>query len=335
MNLVLGIGIHYQRWDPNTGDKGSLTLDYEQYIVDAYNKFKHLVPAKIRSGRSIPVTAEVVKKLSKATPPDAASYSRERHKNYRSLLGTLSHVANFTHPELAFAISFASQFMANPSEANLTMLLGVLMYAYLAKSKNIKFERNAETNHDKNPIAIACDANLDIKRSRTGFTAYLYGMLVAWHSRLQTSVSLSTTEAEYMALAAAARFSAWYNILIGDFGIESSYGTPVHIFSDNQSALSIAKNPITHKHSRHIDRRLHWLREQTQAGNLVVAFISTPDNVSDIMTKALALSPFRKHRDHLHLGFLFKDQLAHLTNFMVHFDRDMEFLDYEVMLEEL
>ena len=66
-----------------------------------------------------------------------------------------------------------------------------------------------------------------------------------------------------------------------------------------------------------------------------MAFISTHDNVSDIMTKALAMSPFRKHRDHLHLGFLFKDQLAHLTNFMVHFDKYMEFIDFEEMMEEL
>ena len=126
--------------------------------------------------------------------------------------------------------------------------------------------------------------------------------------------------------------------LLEDFGIETSYGTPVHIFCDNKSALCIARNPITHKHSRHIDRRLHWLREQILAGNLVVSFISTADNVSDIMTKALVVQTFKKFRNHLHLGFLFKKQLSHLEDYTVHFTAFMTMIDArddEDMMNEL
>ena len=82
----------------------------------------------------------------------------------------------------------------------------------------------------------------------------------------------------------------------------------MRILSDNQSAICIAKNPITHKHSRHIDRRLHWLREQVLAGALHVGFVPTKENVSDIMTKALGKNFFVGHRDSLLLGFRFSDQ---------------------------
>ena len=121
--------------------------------------------------------------------------------------------------------------------------------------------------------------------------AYLYGNLVYACSRLQPSVSLSTAEAEYMAIAAAGRFGAWYKMLVGDIGIVCSYREPAIILSDNVSAIRIAQNPITHKHSRHIDRRLHWLRQMTMpqgpvSPTLRILFVPTNLNVSDIMTKA-------------------------------------------------
>jgi hypothetical protein len=310
MTMVLGVHIHYRRWDPTTGEPGSMELDHEQYIEDAYKKFSPLIPKEKRGSRSVPVTVNVVKSLLAAKPPSWESYSKDRHKQYRSVLGTLSHVANFTHPEIAFAISFASQFMANPAEEHLFMVFGILLYVYTVKGKKIVYRRYSSPT-STNPIRIACDADLGnskSQRSRTGYCAYLYGMLVTWHSRLQPSVSLSTAEAEYMAIAAAGRFAVWYKLLVGDFGVESCYHYPVRILSDNQSAICIAKNPITHKHSRHIDRRLHWLREQVLAGALHIGFVPTKENVSDIMTKALGKHFFVGHRDSLLLGFRFSDQ---------------------------
>ena len=188
---------------------------------------------------------------------------------------------------------------------------------------------------------IACDADLSNSancRSRTGFCAYLLGMLVAWHSRLQPSVSLSTAESEYMAIAAASRFAVWYRMLVGDFGIQQCYRDPVHVFSDNKSAICIANNPITHKHSRHIDRRLHWLREQCLAGTIKVVFISTDVNVADIMTKALKRDLFRSHRTSLLRGFYFTAQLSTLPkvqNFLALLTSSIDLIDEFDMLDAL
>ncbi len=312
MDEVLGVHISYQRWDPALGHRGCLEANHRQYLEDAYKKYSPLIPAENRgSCHSIPISANVVTQLTRQGPNTWGNYNAQRHTRYRSVLGTLSHVANFTHPEIAFAISFASQFMQNPSEAHLTMVLGILLYAYGSRDNVLLFKRQISPP-DVSPVMIACDADLSnssSRRSRTGFCAYLYGMLVAWHSRLQPSVSLSTAESEYMAIAAAARFAVWFRMLVGDFGIHRCYRDPVHVFSDNKSAICIANNPITHKHSRHIDRRLHWLREQCLAGTLKVVFISTDVNVSDIMTKALRRDLFRRHRDSLLHGFYFTEQL--------------------------
>ena len=341
MDEVLGVHIVYQRWDPDTGAHGQLEADHKQYINDAFRKYSHLIPASRRgTSYAIPVSANTVSQLTRQGTPSHLDFDATRHTNYRSVLGTLSHVANFTHPEMAFAISFASQFMQNPSEDHLHMLLGILLYAYASRDKVVRFRRQA-CPPSASPVMIACDADLSNSancRSRTGFCAYLFGMLVAWHSRLQPSVSLSTAESEYMAIAAASRFAVWYRMLVGDFGIQQCYRDPVHVFSDNKSAICIANNPITHKHSRHIDRRLHWLREQCLAGTIKVVFISTDVNVADIMTKALKRDLFRKHRTSLLRGFYFTAQLSTLPkvqNFLALLTASIDLIDEFDMLESL
>jgi hypothetical protein len=133
-----------------------------------------------------------------------------------------------------------------------------------------------------------------------------------------------------MALAAAGRFAVWYKMLVGDMGLESAYHEPVNVYSDNKSAIEISKKPITHKHSRHIDRRLHWLREVTRSNGPVhaklrVAFVPTDDNVSDIMTKALGCAAFKRHRDSLFGGFVFTAtaKLPSGHSFLFFLDRDV------------
>ena len=341
MDEVLGVHITYQRWDPAAGVSGLLEADHKQYLIDAYKKYSPLIPADRRgTSYAIPLSSATVSRITAAGQCSYEDYDATRHTRYRSILGTLSHVANFTHPEMAFAISFASQYMQNPSEAHLEMLLNILLYAYAARDKVVRFRRQTHPP-DVSPIMVACDADLSNSkncRSRTGFCAYLFGMLVAWHSRLQPSVSLSTAESEYMAISAAARFAVWYRMLVGDFGVQRCYRDPVHIFSDNKSAICIANNPITHKHSRHIDRRLHWLREQCLAGAINVVFISTEDNVADIMTKALKRDLFRTHRTSLMRGYYFTaqlDGLPKLRSFVSVLTATIAALDEHDMLCEL
>lgn len=160
-----------------------------------------------------------------------------------------------------------------------------------------------------------------------------------WCSRLQPSVSLSTAEAEYMALAAAGRFAVWYKMLVGDLGIQECYTLPANIFSDNKSCIRIATSPITNKHSRHIDRRLHWMREKTTKQGplqpaLRIGFIGTDDNVSDAMTKGNSSTPFRSHRDKLMHGFKFIEQLRQMyrsgstdfKSFYLYLQRDIDMI---------
>ena len=147
----------------------------------------------------MPVAVNDVKSFIAVDPTSWESYSKDHHKQYRSIMGTLSHVANFTHPEIAFSNSFASQFMANPTEAHLVMVLGILLYLCTVKGKQL--DSIAVTAPPPVPIPFASPATriLEVRHpdAATGFCAYLYGMLMPWHSRLQPLVSLSTAVRGY------------------------------------------------------------------------------------------------------------------------------------------
>jgi hypothetical protein len=344
MDCVLGVSIKYAIYNPFTGDGGYLRLSHRQSITDAFKKYSPEIPKDRRGSRNIPVSSDTISAINAQGTSSMADYNKERQTLFRSILGTVSHITNFTHPECAFAVSFASQFLANPSEMHLTMILGVLLYLYDHRDETIVFSRQSQPTVGS-PITVLCDSDLGNsikKRSRTGLLAYFFGNLVHWCSRLQPSVSLSTSEAEYMALAAAGRFAVWFKMLAGDLGVESAYHEPVNVYSDNKSAIEISRKPITHKHSRHIDRRLHWLREVTRPSGpvpamLKVGFIPTAENVSDAMTKALPNVTFKLHRRSLFEGFKFtaEAKLPNGMTFLVLLEGDYDAILDSEMQDEL
>ena len=71
------------------------------------------------------------------------------------------------------------------------------------------------------------------------------------------------------------------------------------LYGDNKACLAIANNPVHHKYTKHIDIRLHFVRELIQREKLDVAYVDTASNVADIFTKGLGTQPFRLHRDAL------------------------------------
>jgi hypothetical protein len=158
--------------------------------------------------------------------------------------------------------------------------------------------------------------DIDSRRSRTGWCWYFCGNLVSWKSKLQHSVALSTAESEYMALCAAAQEMIWLQRLALDFGYKVK--TPT-LYSDNKACLAIANNPIHHKYTKHIDVRLHFIRELIQRKLIEVDYVSTDVNVADIFTKGLSKKIFKRHMDSLYglasvQPFLQSQVLNHLVD---------------------
>ena len=140
--------------------------------------------------------------------------------------------------------------------------------------------------------------DLDSRRSTTGYAIYAAGGPIAWQSKLQTTVAVSTMEAEYMAAFGAIQELIWTKGVISEMGF--NYVDPMTLFMDSKSAMALAKNPTHHKRSKHIDIKYHWLREHTyENGTVELEHCITEDMVADVMTKALAFELHDKHANNI------------------------------------
>ena len=133
------------------------------------------------------------------------------------------------------------------------------------------------------------------------FCFYVCGCLISYKSHLQKSVSLSTAEAEYMALALACTEAIWLSRMVMELGFELD--GKVIIRCDSKSAIQIAQNPVHCKYSKHISVRYHFVRELLQQGadgaEFDIEFVRGETNVADVFTKPLGKAKYRQFKDML------------------------------------
>ena len=133
--------------------------------------------------------------------------------------------------------------------------------------------------------------------SRTGFVIYYAGCPVVWMSKLQTEISLSTTESEYIALSHSMREAIPMMTLLDEmkkiFSIETEL-PKVHctIVEDNNSCIELVKCPKMRPRTRHIGLKFHHFRSKVQEGVVTVQYVDTKHQIADIFTKALTEPQF-------------------------------------------
>jgi hypothetical protein len=110
------------------------------------------------------------------------------------------------------------------------------------------------------------------------------GGAVAWNSKLQRVVAVSTAESEYMAAAAATKEAVWLRKLLSDLSVASG---PLCILTDNQASLALLQNPVQSNRSKHIDIIFHFAREKVAYGAVYFAYCPTTEMAADFLTKAV------------------------------------------------
>lgn len=108
---------------------------------------------------------------------------------------------------------------------------------------------------------------------------------MSWKSKKQQSVSLSSAEAEYRSLRRVCSELSWMSRILADFGVKNV--TPIPIKCDNQAAVYIARNPVFHERTKHIELDCHFVREKLLEGLISLSHIPAREQLADFMTKSL------------------------------------------------
>ena len=134
------------------------------------------------------------------------------------------------------------------------------------------------------------------RKSTSGYVFVLMGAPVSWGSKKQSSVSLSTSEAEYIALSLAIQEGKWVHRLLCEIlaAAMDESKPELKIKEDNQSCIKMTKNPVNHGREKHIDIKYHHIRDEVKSGDVKLEYCETATMLADIMTKGL---PGPRHKD--------------------------------------
>ena len=136
--------------------------------------------------------------------------------------------------------------------------------------------------------------DLTDRKSTSGYIFILSGGVVSWSSKKQPIVTLSTTEAEFVAAAACACQTVWMRRILEKLNYEQKGYTI--LMCDNSSIIKLSRNPIMHGRSKHIDMRFHFLRELTRDKIIELMHCGSHDQVADLLTKPVKLQTFENLR---------------------------------------
>jgi hypothetical protein len=208
--------------------------------------------------------------------------------SYRRLVGRLLYL-NATRPDITFITQQLSQFLSAPTIAHFTAATRVLHYLKSYPGRGIFFPRDSSLH-----LIGFSDADWagckDTRRSISGQCFFLGKSLISWRTKKQLTVSRSSSEAEYRALAAATCELQWLLYLLKDLQLTCTK-SPV-LYCDNRSAIHIAANPVFHERTKHLEIDCHIVREKLHAGLMKLLPVPSKHQLADFFTKALLPQPF-------------------------------------------
>lgn len=202
---------------------------------------------------------------------------------YQELIGALMYVTVGTRPDIAHAVSALSQFKSCHRGEHWAAAKRVLRYLRGTSDIGLTFHKN---NQPLRGFADADWGNCAVdRRSYSGYVFTLSGGSVTWESRKQRTVALSSTEAEYMAIANATKEAMYLTNFLKELGCADL--ADATIYNDNRSAGLLAENPVFYSRSKHIDIKHHFIRQAISERALRLVYLPE-EMIADVLTKALS-----------------------------------------------
>jgi hypothetical protein len=282
--------------DPN---KLTVNIDQTQYIDELLARFE--------MSDCNPVSTPMIQRLS--TIDGGEKLSVKDHEMYRNMVGSLLYLACWTRPDISFAVSELSRFVSSPGHFHMAAVKHLIRYLQGSRELGLTYSKPSNSGPMNQPNILwgFVDSDWagcpDSRRSTTGFTLMLNGAAVAWKSKRQSVVALSSAEAEFMAASALVQEVIYARRLLENLGFPQP--GPTLIYEDNRTCIAWSEGSVGGSdRAKHIDLREHFVHDAVEAGvlKLVPHAVASIDNVADLLTKPLPKAPFLTLRKRL-LGF--------------------------------
>lgn len=263
-----------------------LALSQQQYSVEILER------AGMTDCKPCSTPVDTNAKLSSA---DGAPVSDPT--DFHSLAGALQYLT-FTRPDIAYAVQQVYLHMHDPRELHLAALKRILRYVHGTLDYSLHFHRSPTVD-----LVAYSDADWagcpDTRKSTSGYAVFLGDNLVSWSSKRQTTVSRSSAEAEYRAVANAVAETCWLRQLLHELHAPPTKATLV--YCDNVSAVYLSTNPVQHQRTKHVEIDLHFVRKKVAIGSVRVLHVPTTSQYADIFTKGLPSPVFTEFRSSLNV----------------------------------
>ncbi|GKC26407.1 retrovirus-related pol polyprotein from transposon TNT 1-94 [Tanacetum coccineum] len=206
---------------------------------------------------------------------------------YCSMIGSLMYLTA-SRPDLVFDVCMCARYQSMPTKKHLESVKRV--FRYLQGTINMGLWYPKDTAMALTAYADADHAGCqDTQRSTSGSAQFLGDKLVSWSSKKQSSTSISSIEAEYIAMFGCYAQILWMRSQLSEYGFTYNH---IPLYCDNKSAIALCCNNVQHSRSKHIDIRHHFIIEQVEKGVVELYFVRTEYQLVDIFTKALPRARF-------------------------------------------
>jgi len=221
--------------------------------------------------------------LKSQSPTTLTEIAKMKNVPYREAVGSLMYAAMGTRPDIAFATSTVAQFFENPGQAHWEAVKRIFRYLKGTRDLSLVYGGKRE---DLQGWVDADGASQEHRRAIPGYVFMVDDGAILWSSKKQELVTLSTTEAEYVAATHAAKEGMWLCTLFGEV-FPTGINKPTTIHGDNKSAIALAHTGQYHARTKYIDIRYHFIRYIIDAGSIKLIYYPTDEQTADTLTKAL------------------------------------------------
>ena len=269
-------------------EKGILTLCQENYLTDVLERFGMLDCRPINTPLDVNFNQNLLNRK--------CSESMKLETKCRQAIGCLMYAVLGTRPDLCASVNILSRFQNCASTELWNCIKRVMRYIKHTLDVKLTYCKNVNSVLIRGYVDADWGGSLLDRKSTTGFCFQIYGNTVAWSTKKQMCVALSSTEAEYIALCAGVIEACWFRQLFIDLKVGDDSDLSVVLFEDNQSAIRISKSCEQPKRLKHIDIKYHFVQEKVKDGTIEIQYINTANQVADILTKPLGRILFEKLR---------------------------------------